>query len=48
MPAEVNRTIEEAHRIRLSVKDQKRFAELLLNPPAMAPALKRQKRYTPA
>ncbi len=44
MPAEVNRTIEEAHLIRLPVKDQKRFAELLLNPPPLPPALKRAKK----
>jgi uncharacterized protein (DUF1778 family) len=28
----------------LSVEDQQRFVELLLNPPALAPALKRAKR----
>lgn len=37
------RTIEDAHLIRLSVEDQTRFAELLLNPPEPAPALKRAK-----
>lgn len=36
-----NRTIEETQLIRLSIDDQQRFAELLLNPPAMSPALKR-------
>ena len=42
-PAELavsaHRIIEEAHLIRLSVEDQQRFAELLLDPPAPAPAL---------
>ena len=36
-----NRTIEETHLIRLSVEDQQRFVELLLNPPAPTPALER-------
>lgn len=39
-----NRTIEETHLIRLSVEDQKRFAELLLNPPPPTPAMKRAKK----
>jgi uncharacterized protein (DUF1778 family) len=39
-----HRTIDKAHVIRLSVQDQQRFVELLLNPPALAPALKRAKR----
>src|SRR5712691_5014308 len=39
-----HRTIDEAQVIRLSVEDQQRFVELLLNPPAVAPALKRAKR----
>ncbi len=39
-----HRTIDDAQLIRLSVKDQQRFVELLLNPPAYAPALKRSKR----
>jgi uncharacterized protein (DUF1778 family) len=38
-----NRAIEEAHIIRLSVEDQQRFAELLLNPPPLSPAMKRAK-----
>ena len=38
-----NRTIEETHLIRLSMDDQRRFAELLLNPPALSPAMKRAK-----
>jgi uncharacterized protein (DUF1778 family) len=36
-----HRTIDEAQVIHLSVEDQVRFVELLLNPPARAPALKR-------
>jgi len=36
-----NRTIEETHLIRLSIEDQQRFAQLLLNPPPLPPALKR-------
>jgi uncharacterized protein (DUF1778 family) len=36
-----NRTIEEAHLIRLTVEDQQRFAEILLNPPPPSPALRR-------
>jgi uncharacterized protein (DUF1778 family) len=39
-----HRTIDEAQIIRLSVEDQQRFVELLLNPPALAPALKRAKK----
>lgn len=39
-----HRTIEETHLIRLSLDDQQRFAELLLNPPAPSAALKRAKR----
>ena len=39
-----HRTIDEAQVIRLSIEDQHRFVELLLNPPAIAPALKRAKR----
>jgi len=38
------KTIEEAHVIRLAVEDQRRFVELLLDPPAPAPALERAKR----
>ena len=33
------RTLEEASRVRLSVEDQGRFVELLLNPPEPTPAL---------
>ena len=39
-----HRTIDEAQVIRLSIEDQELFVELLLNPPALAPALKRAKR----
>lgn len=35
------RTIEDAQIIRLSVEDQKRFAQALLEPPAPSPALER-------
>jgi uncharacterized protein (DUF1778 family) len=38
------RTIEENHLLRLSAEDQRRFVELLLDPPAPAPALERAKR----
>ena len=39
-----HKTIDEARLIRLSVKDQRRFVELLLHPPALAPALKRARK----
>jgi uncharacterized protein (DUF1778 family) len=35
--------IEETHNIRLSVEDQQRFVDLLLNPPPPSPAMKRAK-----
>ena len=35
------RTIEETQIIRLSVEDQRAFAEAILNPPEPGPALKR-------
>ncbi|MDI1259256.1 DUF1778 domain-containing protein [Aquabacterium sp.] len=35
------RTIEQAQIIRLSMDEQQRFASLLLDPPALAPAMKR-------
>lgn len=38
------RTLDEAQLIHLSVEDQRRFVELLLNPPALAPALQRAKK----
>jgi uncharacterized protein (DUF1778 family) len=36
-----HRTIEEISLIRLSAEDQRRFVELLLNPPGLAPAMRR-------
>lgn len=39
-----HRTIEETHLIRLSIEEQRRFVDLLLDPPAPAPALERAKR----
>ncbi len=38
-----NRTIEETHLIRLSADEQRRFVDLLLNPPDAVPALERAK-----
>ena len=38
-----HRTIEETHLIRLSVEDQRRFVDVLLNPPEPSPALLHQK-----
>lgn len=38
---DAQRTIEDTQIIRLSVDDQHRFAGLLLNPQALAPAMKR-------
>lgn len=38
---DAQRTIEDAQIIRLSLQDQERFAALLLNPPPLAPAMKR-------
>jgi uncharacterized protein (DUF1778 family) len=35
------KTIEDAELIKLSVADQQRFAEALINPPALAPAMVR-------
>jgi uncharacterized protein (DUF1778 family) len=35
------RTIEETQIIRLSIEDQRNFAEAILNPPEPAPALRR-------
>jgi uncharacterized protein (DUF1778 family) len=34
-------TLERAEIIRLSAEDQRRFAEALLNPPPLAPAMRR-------
>jgi uncharacterized protein (DUF1778 family) len=39
-----HRTIEETHLIRLSVKDQQLFVDLMLNPSPLSPALKRAKK----
>jgi len=39
-----HRTIDEMQMIRLALEDQQRFVDLLLNPPALAPALKRAKK----
>jgi uncharacterized protein (DUF1778 family) len=38
------RTIEETQMIRLSLEDQARFVELLLNPPSLTPAMKRARK----
>jgi uncharacterized protein (DUF1778 family) len=38
------KTIEEANVIRLSAEDSRRFAELILNPPPLTPAMKRAKK----
>ena len=38
---DAHQTIEDAQIIRLSVDDQQRFAEMLLNPPPLAPAMRR-------
>ncbi len=37
---DAQRTIEDAQIIRLSVQDQRRFADLLIDPPPLAPAMK--------
>ncbi len=39
-----HRAIEEAHLIRLSVEDQRRFVDGLLNPPDPSPALLRARK----
>lgn len=38
-----HKAIEETQIIRLSMEDQQRFVELLLNPPPLSPALERAK-----
>ena len=38
---DAHQTIEEAQIIRLTVDDQQRFADLLINPPPLATAMKR-------
>ena len=40
----VHRTIEETNNIRLSIEDQQRFVDLLLNPPRLSPALERARK----
>jgi uncharacterized protein (DUF1778 family) len=50
MPKQANRKariearIDEARAIHLTVEEQQRFVELILKPPALAPALKRAKK----
>lgn len=39
--AAARKTIEEAGMIRLSIEDQQAFAEALIHPPPLAPAMKR-------
>jgi uncharacterized protein (DUF1778 family) len=39
-----HKTIEEASIIRLSIEDQQRFVDLLLDPPALSPAMKRARK----
>ena len=39
--AAARKTIEDAEMIRLSVEDQERFAEALINPPPLAPAMQK-------
>ena len=39
-----NKTIEEANIIRLSIEDQQRFVDLVLDPPGLSPALKRARK----
>jgi uncharacterized protein (DUF1778 family) len=39
-----HKTIEEAYLIRLSIEDQQRFVDLLLNPPPLSPALDRARK----
>lgn len=38
---DAHRTIEDSQIIRLSIDEQLRFAQALLNPPPLAPAMKR-------
>lgn len=40
----LKRITPEATIIRLSAKDQRRFAELLLDPPELSPAMKRARK----
>jgi uncharacterized protein (DUF1778 family) len=39
-----HRMIEEAHVIRLSIEDQQRFVDLLLDPPPLSSAMKRARK----
>jgi uncharacterized protein (DUF1778 family) len=39
--AAARKTVEDAEMIRLSIEDQERFAEALINPPPLAPAMQR-------
>jgi uncharacterized protein (DUF1778 family) len=39
-----HKTIEEADIIRLSIEDQQRFVDLLLDPPRLSPAMKRARK----
>lgn len=39
--AAARKTIEDAELLRLSAEDQQRFAEALIEPPPLAPAMKR-------
>lgn len=39
--AAAQQAIEDTHIIRLSLEDQQRFIDLLLNPPPLTPAMKR-------
>lgn len=39
--AAARRTIEDAELIRLSTEDQQRFADAIINPPSLAPAMER-------
>lgn len=39
--AAARRTIEDTHIIRLAAEDQLRFAQLLLEPPSLTPAMER-------
>ena len=39
--AAARKTIEDAEMIKLSIEDQERFAEALINPPPLTPAMKR-------
>ena len=39
--AAARKTIEDAEMIKLSIEDQERFAQALINPPPLTPAMKR-------